>query len=93
MTPREISQKLMDLAQEYSKYSGELAHLDKEYADYFNTNRVNFKSDSSCDRSWDSTPRGVMMRVLERKLKASDRLMSAYKTHLRLLENESKNLF
>lgn len=91
-TPREISEEVMRLAEEYNKYCGELAKLNKESVDYFNTHRGDYKSDTACQNAWASTPEGVLQDTLKLKLKANEKLMSAYKSHLRLLETESRNL-
>lgn len=91
-TPREVSERVMYLSEEYSKYAGELAILYKQQADYFNSNRVNHKSDTACQRAWDATPEGVLMKTLQLKLKANEKMIGAYKSHLRLLDTEARNL-
>ena len=91
--PHEISEARITLAEEYSRYSGELAKMIKIQADYFNANRDNHKSDKSTERAFEGTEEGVKMAVVKLKLKAIEKTMSAYNTHLRLLENEAKNLY
>jgi hypothetical protein len=92
-TPHQISEERITLAEEYSRYSGELAKLIKAQADYYNTNIANHKSDTSCQRAFDATDDGVKMTIVKLKLKSIEKTLSAYNTHLRLLENEAKNLY
>ena len=91
--PHELSEARITLAEEYSRYSGELAKMIKIQADYFNANRDNYKSDKATERAFEGTEEGVKMAVVKLKLKAIEKTMSAYNTHLRLLENEAKNLY
>ena len=92
-TPRELSEKRLKLSEEYSRYSGEYANHIKKQADYFNEHRPEHKSDNATQKAFDATPDGVRMAILKLKLKALEKEMSAINTHLRLLENEAKNLY
>ena len=91
--PHEISEARITLAEEYSRYSGEYGQLVRIQAVFFNHRRVDFKSDTATQRAFDATDDGIKMTVLKLKLKSIEKTMSAYNTHLRLLENESKNLY
>lgn len=92
-TPHELSEQRLSLSEEYSRYAGELAKLIKQQADHFNTYRPDFKSDTACLRAWESTEQGVQMTIVKLKLKAIEKTMSALNTHLRLLENEARNIY
>ena len=91
--PRDLSNKLMQLSADYGVYAGKFADHLKLQADFFNTNRSNFKSDNATQKAFDATKEGVTMNILKLKLKAVEKEMSAIKTHLRLLETEAKNIF
>lgn len=93
MTPHQISEKRLLLAEEYSRYSGEYAQLVTVQAQFFNENREKHKSDTATFKAFDVTDDGVKMTILKLKLKSIEKSMSAYNTHLRLLENEAKNLY
>lgn len=93
LTPHEISEKRIILAEEYSRKSAELATLIRSQAEYFNTNREKHKSDTATQRAFDVTEEGIRLTTVKLKLKSIEKTMSAYNTHLRLLENESKNLY
>lgn len=81
------------MAEEYSRYCGELAKLIKVQADFFKANRPNHKSDTACQRDFDGTDQGVTMTIVKLKLKAIEKQLSASNTMLRLMENEAKNLY
>lgn len=93
MNPHEISEARITLSEEYSRYSGELAKLIKAQADYFFEHRDEHKSDNACQKAFERTDVGVQMTITKLKLKSIEKTMSAYNTHLRLLENEAKNLY
>lgn len=93
MNPHEISEARIKLSEEYSRFAGEYTKLIKAQADFFNENRANHKSDTSTQRSFEMTDDGVKLVTLKWKLKTIEKTMSAYNTHLRLLENEAKNLY
>lgn len=89
-TPHEISDKLVELSEEYSRFSGEMARMIKTEAEYFNANRVNHKSDTAVMRAFAVTEEGVKLVVLRLKLRSLEKTMSALKTHLRMLEIEAR---
>jgi hypothetical protein len=93
LTPHQISDARIGLAEEYSKYCGQLADLMKKQAEHFNTYRNDFKSDKATERAFDATDDGVKMAIIKLKLKSIEKTLSAYNSHLRLLENEAKNLY
>lgn len=92
-TPHQLSDERLFLSEEYSRYSGEYVKCMKKRADFFNANRKEHKSDTACQRAWESTDDGVLMEGLKMKLKAIEKRMSALNTALRLAENEAKNLY
>lgn len=92
-TPHQMAEDLMDLSEQYSRYSGEYAEHIKLQADYFNTFRENFKSDNATQKAFDATPAGVKLVILKLKLKALEKQMSANRTFLRLAENEAHGVY
>lgn len=92
-TPHELSDDRLKLSEEYSRYSGEYAQHVKLQADHFNQHRWKYKSDNATQKAFDATEAGVRMIILKLKLKAIEKEMSAINTHLRLLENEARNLY
>ena len=92
-SPHQISEERIKLAEEYSRYAGELASLVKSQADYFGEFREEFKSDNATQKAFERTDDGVKMTVVKLKLKSIEKTMSAYNTHLRLLENEARGVY
>lgn len=90
ITPHAISDELVRLSEEYSRFSGELAKMIKSEAEYFNLNREKHKSDTAVSRAFEVTDDGVKLTVLRLKLKSLEKSMSALKTHLRTLEVEAR---
>jgi hypothetical protein len=93
MTPHEMADKRITLAEEYSRYSGEWVKCNIAQADFFNTEREKFKSDNTCQKAFDRSEKGVLMMTLKMKLKSIEKEMSALNTALRLAENEAKSLY
>lgn len=92
-TPHQVANERMGMAEEYSRYSGLYAEMIKARAVHYRTHRPNFKSDVACEREWQVTEQGVQMTIIQLKLKALEKQMSASNTMLRLMENEAKNLY
>lgn len=92
-TPHQLAEERIGMAEEYSRYSGLYAEMIKHRAMHYKTHRPNFKSDTAVEREWEMTEQGVQMTIIKLKLKAIEKQMSASNTMLRLLENESKNLY
>jgi hypothetical protein len=92
-TPRQLAEERIGLAEEYSRYSGLLAELIKKRAEHYKAHRPNAKSDTAVEREWENTEVGVQMTIIKMKLKSIEKKLSASNTMLRLMENESKNLY
>ena len=92
-TPHQIAEERIGMAEEYSRYSGLLAELIKKRAEHYKLERINHKSDTAVERSWERTNDGVQMTIIKLKLKAIEKQLSASNTMLRLLENEARALY
>lgn len=92
-TPHEFADERLGLAEEYSRYSGLYAEMIKHRAEHYRDKRPNFKSDTAVQRDWEMTEQGVQMEIIKMKLKTIEKKLSATATMLRLMENESKNLY
>ena len=93
MTPHEMADSMMDLAEQYSKYSGELAKLTKVEGEYYKATRPNVKSDTAVARQFQTTDDGIQMAVVRLKLKSLEKQMSATKVFLEILTNEARGLY
>jgi hypothetical protein len=92
-TPHQIAEERVGMAEEYSRYTGIFADLIRKRAEHFRQARENYKSDTATERAWERTDEGILMTTIKLKLKSIEKKMSASNTMLRLLENESKNLY
>lgn len=92
-TPHQLAEERMGMAEEYSRYSGLFAEMIKHRAEHYKLNRDKHKSDTAVEREWERTEQGIQMTTIKLKLKALEKQMSASNTMLRLMENESKNLY
>jgi len=92
-TPHQLADERLGLAEEYSRYSGLYAEMIKARAEHYRTHRPNFKSDVAVEREWENTEQGVQMTIIKMKLKTIEKKLSATATMLRLMENESRNLY
>lgn len=91
--PGQIAESQLALAEEFSRYGGELAKLIKSRAEFCKSNKDNFKSDTATQRAFETTDDGVRMTVIELKLKTIARTMSANKDYLKVKEGEARNLY
>lgn len=93
MTPMEIADERVRLAGEYARDSEIMAALLTQKATLWPELRENSKSDKSADKAWDSMPLGIEEMKLRLKMKASEKMMSALKTKLEVLEGEARNQY
>lgn len=93
MNPHQLAEKRMQLSEEYSRYSGELAQLNKTEADYYMANREKYKSDTAVKRAFEVTEEGQKTTTLKLKLKALEKQMSAIKTVIDVATQEAHGLY
>ncbi len=91
-TPNEYITELERLTDQFAKLSEIWADLIKDQADYYHLHRADHKSDTSVQRAFDRTPKGIEMQVAKAKLRSKEKQMSTIKTALRLLDTEARNL-
>ena len=88
-TDEQISFKLVEAGEEYKKASEELTKILPVKVERWLLIRAEVKSDRMADMMWDKEePRESALRI---KLKALEKVMSAYKTRLHLLNREYWN--
>ena len=93
MTPHEMADSMMDLAEQYSKYSGELAKLTKVEGEYYKATRPHVKSDTAVARQFQTTDEGIQMAVVRLKLKSLEKQMSATKLFVEVATNEARGVY
>ncbi len=93
MTPHDLADELVKMAQSYSK-AGELKiGLIRNHALYYQSFREDHKSDASLERAWELTDDGLNLLEIGQKLKNIEKKMSAIKSLLRVREGEAQNHF
>lgn len=93
MNPHQLAEKRLKLSEEFSRYSGELAQLNKTQAEHYNAHRAKFKSDTAVKRAFEVTSDGQKMTTLKLKLQALKIELSAIKSMLDVLTEEARGLY
>lgn len=91
--PHQLADGLMELSEQYSKYSGELAKLTKAEGEYYKVTRPQVKSDTAVNRQFMTTEEGIQMTIVKLKLKSLEKQMSATKVFIEVAGNEAKGLY
>lgn len=92
-SPHILAEERLNLSEEYSRYSGELAKLIKKQAEYYVEHRPEYKSDTAVERAFQNTQDGVTLTIVKLKLKSLEKQMSAIKTMLDTLTEEARGLY
>lgn len=83
----------MEESVHFSRLSDELGVILESKPDKWLNIRLDVKSDTSAEKSWQRTDDGKREMVLRLKLKAIEKSMSSIRTRLRILSDEARNLF
>ncbi len=92
-TPQELSDKLLELAEESSRLGSELSRILTLKPDIWMEMRKSHSSDKSTDKQWDATEEGKKEMQVRLQLKSNQMMMSAIKTKLRVLSDETHNMY
>jgi hypothetical protein len=90
--PHQCANDLSILAGEYSWVCGQLEAVLQKKPQVWNILRVQHKSDTSAERTWQSTPDGINEMGLRLRMKGIEKMMSALKSLIRVAEGEAHNL-
>lgn len=88
-----IAEEILKKSEEFSRYSGELAQINKAQAEHYNAHRAEFGSDTAVKRAFEVTDDGVKMTTLKLKLSALKIEISGMKTMLSTLTEEARGLY
>lgn len=89
--PHEAANDLAVLAGEYAYAMGGLEQILQRKPAIWNELRKNFKSDTACERAWQSTKDGMDEMTLRLREKAIGRMISALRTLVRIATEEARN--
>lgn len=92
-SPHVLAEERYQMSVDYSTYSGELAKMIRTEAEYYTSQRANFKSDTAVQRAFDITDDGIKMATLKLKIKALEKSMSALKTLIEVATEEARGLY
>jgi hypothetical protein len=91
--PHQCAELRAKLSGEYSFWAGQLGEIEARKPLAWNAKRTDFKSDSACDKWWESTPDGINEIGIRITIKRIERMMQGLNGLLRLAEGEAKNNF
>jgi hypothetical protein len=93
MAPREIDDFRRFLSGEFSYLSTQLEEVKMKKPDEWNKLRDSFKSDTACERAWESTESGIKEMKLKLKLKSIEKMLSTLRGTFELKVAEGYNNF
>ncbi len=92
MTPGQMADKVIELAQESSVAGEELVEIELVKPLILIEIRKNHASDKSAEREWATTDFGQKEIKLRSRIKINTSLISAFKTKIRVANNEAFNM-
>lgn len=93
MTPSQLAEHRLKLADDYSK-AGELkVYLLRLRAVFYQDHRNEVKSDAALERLWETTKEGMDLMELREKMKSIEHKLSAIRTLLEVRNNEMRNQY
>lgn len=90
MTPSELAQHRLEIADYYSKAGERKVELMRLRALYYESFREDVKSDAALERKWEMTSEGLELMEIREKMKSLEHKLSAIRTLLEVKNNEAK---
>jgi hypothetical protein len=91
--PRDFSEMLMWLGAEYALVNRKLTDILMEKPSLWNELRRDVKSDTSAERVWQATQKGMRETEYRHSLKSIEKMMQALKAKLEIDRGEARNQF
>ena len=92
-TPKQLDDARRYMAAEASRLLEDSLRLSNLEVAHFVAHRGEYGSDTACTKAWDYTPEGRDQALNENTQKRITKLISSISNHLRVLENEARNIF
>ena len=92
-SPHDLADMKLKLAGIYHWESEKLKEIMEVRPSIWLELRKNTKSDTSADRMWQGTPKGIQETKLKIKIKQIDKLTSAINSMLKIAEGEAQKLY
>jgi len=93
ISPSEISDLILESCAEYGWNASQLEEIIKVKPVEWMKFRMQVTSDKQADRNWEQTELGINEGVYRLRLKRIEKIISALKTKLSVIQGESKNLW
>lgn len=93
LAPQALSNARSWLAGEYAFINGRLGEILGQKPSAWNSIRKEVNSDTAAERLWQQTQMGKDEMIYRLKLKSIEKLMSALKTKLEILQGEARNQY
>ena len=90
---RKLADQIVIMADEYGRLGERYNELNKIYALQWEGFRKDYKSDKSCEKSWELTLEGLEMAEINLKMKVKEKKISAYKKFIDVINCESRNQY
>jgi hypothetical protein len=92
-TPRELAEERLQEAYDIATLGEMLVDVYKEKAKLWPEFRSEAKSTVEADRKWEMTEQGLLEKEIKIKMKVKEHKISAIRTYLEVLNNESRNQY
>lgn len=93
LTPGQLSELRLKLAGEYSFIASRLDDIVMTKPQEWLYLREQSTSDNQADKKYELTENGKLEKVYRQQLKTCERMMSAIKTRIEILQGESRNQY
>ena len=93
MTPIELANHRLEIADYYSKAGERKVQLMRARALYYETYREEVKSDAALERKWETTNDGLELMEVREKMRSLEHKLSAIRTMLEVRNNEARNQY
>lgn len=89
----QLAQQQFDLANEYADLGNELIQIKMIKAIHWTELREGVKSDAQADRAWERTEMGIREMQINSRMKINEKMISAIKTKINVMNMEAMNQY
>jgi len=91
-SPHMLAAFRVELSAEFTARTEQMKHVLRLKPKVWNDMRPNFKSDTACDRAFEATDLGMQEMELRYDLKSLEKVMSAIRGMLDVMNSEARNM-
>jgi len=89
----QLAQQQFELANEYADLGNELIKIKMIKAIHWSELRKDVKSDAQADRAWEQTEMGIREMEINSRMKINEKMISAIKTKINVMNMEAMNQY